>query len=560
MATHNSRICRTAILVGCVFFVACGPCAIAQRSRPRAPVEADRALLVIMAPLGPVFADLRISVAKKPYRTWVGGFLASQMDVDKNDRLDGKELGLLTENIRRLAGISGPDEILRSMSPQQLVTEVAVADFAGWLSGKLPKAFDLIAQPQSADDAVRLSSLIDEDQNGMVSDGELQAATRKLRFRDLDNDETFSVSELIPYRDPRSQNAAVTPDVVSLPFFHVTGPESQSLAADRIIKRYGHDGMIDAAVLRRTSSGGDAGLASLDIAALTSLLATPEFHLILDIRLSDNANTSDVDITLAPSAESFSRITDDSFGRTAVSIDGLPLKIVARGGGKNNRTAARGFLGQTFVMVDGDKNQYLDETEFGGITAALQQSGAVGEFAAVDQNGDKMVTREELFSFAERDQMASASRIEVTVMQDGKTLFGLLDTNLDRRLSAREVRSGGDVLEKFDVNGDGRFAETELGTEYVLTLGLGRSELRRSTGSMQMMNPMQMNSGDAILPGTSGLSGPEWFRRMDRNQDGDVSPREFLGSTEHFQQLDADADRLITATEAESIGPESAEE
>ena len=545
-----------AILISLLSFAVVDDSAFAQRSKKPAPVAADRATLVIMAPLGPVFADLQISVAKMPYRKWVGEYLSTQMDVSKDGRLDEKELGRLTANIRQLAGISGPEEILKAMRLQQPVADVAASDFAKWLSEKLPKAFDLIAQPQSADDAVRLTSLIDADQNAMVSDDELQAATRTLRFRDLDNDETFSVSELIPYRDPRSQNAAVTPDVVSLPFFHVTGPESQSLAADRILKRYGHDGTIDAAVLRQThqtDQGGGVPGSRLDVAAVQSIVAAPDYHLTLDIRLSDNANTSDVNVTLAPSAKGFCEIKDDSFGQTAVSIDGLPLKIVARGGGKNNRTATRGFLGQTFVMIDGDRNQYLDETEFGGLVSALQQSGATGDFATVDQNGDKMVTRDELFSFAERDQMTSASRIEVTVMQDGKTLFGLLDTNQDRRLSAREVRSGGDVLKQFDRNGDGGFAETELGTEYVLTLGLGRSELRRSTGSMQMMNSMQMNSGDAILPGTSALSGPEWFKRMDRNQDGDVSAKEFPGSVEHFRQLDADADQLITAAEAAAI-------
>jgi len=555
MAIRCHTQVKHAVLVSLAFGVACHRDANAQRSTPSTPVAADRATLVIMAPLGPVFADLQISVAKMPYRTWVGRYLATQMDVDRDDRLTESELELLTENIRRLTGISGPEKILDALSLEQPAADVTVADFAKWLSEKLPKAFDLIAQPQSADDAVRLTSLIDADQNGMVSDAELQAATRTLRFRDLDNDETFSVSELIPYRDPRSQNAAVTPDVVSLPFFHVTGPDSQSLAADRILKRYGHDGVLEAAVLRQTRPAKEGQALRVDPESLQEILAAPEYHLTLDIRLSDNANTSDVNVTVSPAATEFCEVQDDSFGQTAISIDGLPLKIVARGGGKNNRTATRGFLGQTFVMIDSDRNQYLDETEFGGIVSALQQSGATGDFAAVDHNSDKMVTRDELFSFAERDQMASASRIEVTVMQDGKTLFGLLDTNQDRRLSAREVRSGSDVLKQFDMNQDGGFAETELGTEYVLTLGLGRSELRRSTGSMQMMNPMQMNSGDAILPGTAALSGPEWFKRMDRNQDGDVSAREFPGSAEHFRQLDTDADQLITAVEAEAIEP-----
>ena len=160
-----------------------------------------------------------------------------------------------------------------------------------------------------------------------------------------------------------------------------------------------------------------------------------------------------------------------------------------------------------------------------------------------------MVTRDEIFSFAKRDQMASASRVEVSVGQDGKTLFGLLDRNGDRRLSVREIRSGSDTLKDYDFNKDNKFADSELGTEFVLAISLGRPEFRRNSGQSEMM-AMQMRTGDAILPGRDALEGPEWFRRMDRNQDGDVSPREFPGTAEQFIQLDVDADKLISAEEA----------
>jgi Ca2+-binding EF-hand superfamily protein len=38
---------------------------------------------------------------------------------------------------------------------------------------------------------------------------------------------------------------------------------------------------------------------------------------------------------------------------------------------------------------------------------------------------------------------------------------------------------------------------------------------------------------------------------MDRNHDGDVSRREFLGSEEAFRKIDRDSDGLISLEEAE---------
>jgi hypothetical protein len=47
--------------------------------------------------------------------------------------------------------------------------------------------------------------------------------------------------------------------------------------------------------------------------------------------------------------------------------------------------------------------------------------------------------------------------------------------------------------------------------------------------------------------------GPLWFQKMDRNRDGDVSRREFLGSDEQFRKIDTNGDGLISREEAEAF-------
>ena len=55
-------------------------------------------------------------------------------------------------------------------------------------------------------------------------------------------------------------------------------------------------------------------------------------------------------------------------------------------------------------------------------------------------------------------------------------------------------------------------------------------------------------------------AGPTWFRRMDRNGDGDLAWSEFLGPRDVFHQLDADHDGLIDPFEAAATATTSHQE
>ncbi len=95
--------------------------------------------------------------------------------------------------------------------------------------------------------------------------------------------------------------------------------------------------------------------------------------------------------------------------------------------------------------------------------------------------------------------------------------FSALDENEDQRLSLRE----------FDTNGDGSIAASELPRTTAVTIGLG--------DYAQRLRP--------------AVDQPAWFTAMDRNFDGDVSPREFLGSRQAFDRLDTDHDQLLSPSE-----------
>jgi Ca2+-binding EF-hand superfamily protein len=130
--------------------------------------------------------------------------------------------------------------------------------------------------------------------------------------------------------------------------------------------------------------------------------------------------------------------------------------------------------------------------------------------------------------------------ISFGAVRDGYPLLPKIDVNEDGRLTVRELRQIAEGLKTFDRSGDGAIAKTELLPTLRLSFGHGPIVHR------QLETVRSLHSRSTMPTVTP----PEWFTRMDRNNDEDVTPREFLGAKEQFAALDADGDGLISAIEA----------
>ncbi len=143
--------------------------------------------------------------------------------------------------------------------------------------------------------------------------------------------------------------------------------------------------------------------------------------------------------------------------------------------------------------------------------------------------------------------MASKSeknQIAIGAVVDGYPLFRLLDQDNNHRLTSRECRHLGKSLAGLDRNADGKIAGAELPTAIRLTVTRGllaHEALDQPIAASRELRDLERPTA------------PSWFADMDRNADGDLSQREFLGTSEQFSRLDRDGDGLVNTLEVQDF-------
>lgn len=387
--------------------------------------------------------------------------------------------------------------------------------------------------------------LLDRDSDGTVTAAELAAADDLLTRLDRDVDEKLNADELRPdLPDSTSRQFFGQPNPTAVgadtaPFVALTSVQVRSAVMRRLMAKYGAERRLGASGLglSETEFGRfDAdGSGALDALETEGMLADPPLAAEFTALLGDAGAGGKPRVTLAARTRGpeAGPVKPNPDGSVTLDLGGAMLEV--RVGDALQDLG--NFLEQQFKAADSDNNGYVDKKE-------VAQNGLLNQFfAAADRDGDGKLFAQEMTAYAERQGDAQRSRTMLTVSDRGRALFELLDADKDGTLAIRELRRAGRRLAEVARTPEAGFKLDAIPRRYTLSLGRG------STPVQQGITIETYDSSPRPVA-EKARAAPSWFRRMDRNADGDVSRREFLGPLDEFRRLDSDGDGLIDPAEA----------
>ena len=475
--------------------------------------DVDPARFVLFGPV-PAVVEVSVSVDGRTVaenRAATAELLMSRLDADGSGDLSRDEAA----GLEPLPG--GEDASLERLWPR------ADADDSDSLDGEeVHSLLDAAIGPEVIVDAVEgrtlrdlsLEQFLDADADGRITAEEYAAGFGLLRRVDFDDDATLSAAELATFAKAVRAEEGVERLLVAAgdpaAAAQIAGPVPP--VTDKWKRRRWSE--IDA------DGGGEVSpeeAASWAASAEADLRVSVELAAVRGNRVTLEPGDSRLR-PVRPARQRRRTRAEAGFGEGAVEFRVSNANFVAADG--------RDFLVLKHRMADADQDGSLSEAEYEQVTPPP------GPFAAVDADRSGGVTREELTAYVDNVQRLAQLQVRLDVQDVTENLFDQVDSDVDRRLSPREVRAAA---------GGGRVAAA------------GRSV--RITALTDVVNFL----GDESAPMAAArplpvvrerLEGPGWFRRMDRNRDGDLQWREFHGPREAFDRLDTDGDGMVDADEA----------
>lgn len=527
------------------------PIAVRENVDPQDPIER----FAVLTPGGPIVVEAALTVDGKPFRVLRENLIdemvaAADTDGDGKTTWDEalKSTGFTLNRIR-ITNDQQRQSYLSTLDKNKdgLVDRSEVRLFIA-MYFRAP-AFSLVATNYPYRSITRVvlvngqrviqrggnadvKSLLDANNDGSLSEDEIAQAGQLLKDRDADDNDLLYPHEISSGTGTNNRVQVFRRSQSAQQLAVLLGPTADADALFQILEqRYKAK---DEAVTRKSFTAvpelfatldrnGDGKLQKDEVLALNDVKPHIELTVDLGQEGAKGINLQSISPELHKS---------DATGQSvAIELPGFKVNFAA------NMNPPRTFdYSQTaksyLSRYDKDNNGYLDKKELGGNLSRMMEMW--------DGDNDGKVFPEEIVASYTRMQAPQQSQLRANVANQGNSLFQALDQTGDGRLSLREMRTAHERLKTFDKNQDNQISADEIPETLSVTFSLGNAVY---------------NYG-MVTPGQSGQNaggknaGPEWFTRMDRNGDGDVTLKEFLGEKEDFERLDTNNDGFIEAKEA----------
>jgi len=510
--------------------------AVSHADKPAEPADSEGVRDVfLLLDRGPLHLRLHITIAGKSPQAVRREYLKrlfESLDTNHDGKLTRAEFERSPLNTSRRGSTARP---LSLKEAAEIVPASRLAAALERVAGET-LAFRQNNTARKIDDRVFAS--LDENNDGVLTEDEIARATESILARDQDEDDCVTLDEFTP-AEPAMPTAVpgAAPERPLAAVSNLLIDGTSVLFGPRLVRRYDRDGDgklslaesgLSPEVFRALDTDGDGKLSAEELKGLHK--QPPDVEAALELQPSPG-NPPQVNALAGPSTPAgrpdFAMF---SFGDTRLVLALRTFDPVS---------AALTDARNQFNRLDADQNGYLDADELKN-NVRFQR----GLFETIDTDNDGKIFWPEMEAYVRSRAEAAATRCDIVLHDLGHGFYEALDLNHDGRLGLRELRAAPDTLRRLRKAGQSVLRPNDPPKRLHLEVVRGNFQLFGTGATGESTVPQ-------IIAQPRTPVGPIWFQRMDRNQDGDLTWKEFLGPRHVFEELDADHDGLIDPKEAE---------